>query len=171
MPDTRVDLTLLYLINYSARQPILQFVPSTDRRCSSLFLSLPLAQFFFILGRRLRSSRDHCRIALASSIFARVSSSRRRRRSIDPRFISSGSVSAQRASPRGSNVRAYIGIDIFFELELCTRRAKYAPPLYSDDVGLLYSLLYSEYLLTSASIVVYADFEDFIFQCSQVYCK
>lgn len=28
MPDTRVDLTLLYLINYSVRYPILQFVPS-----------------------------------------------------------------------------------------------------------------------------------------------
>lgn len=28
IPDTRVDLTLLYLINYSVRYPILQFVPS-----------------------------------------------------------------------------------------------------------------------------------------------
>lgn len=35
----------------------------------------------------------------------------------------------------------------------------------------LFSIIYSKYLLTSVPIVTYADFEDFIFLCSQVYCK
>lgn len=61
-------------------------------------------------------------------------------------------------------MRARTGIDIFFELELCARAAKCAPPPYSHDRS-LYSLLVlcPKYLLTSVPIVAYADLEDFIF--------
>lgn len=45
IPDTRVDLTLLYLINYSVRYPILQFVPSHT-------ISTP--PFLNVARRRLR---------------------------------------------------------------------------------------------------------------------
>lgn len=49
IPDTRVDLTLLYLINYSVRYPILQFVPS---HIPSPRLSAP--PFLDVARRRLR---------------------------------------------------------------------------------------------------------------------
>lgn len=66
IPDTRVDLTLLYLINYSVRYPILQFVPShifssplhtaVPQRCSSPPPRSTESLFFFLFRSTNRRS-------------------------------------------------------------------------------------------------------------------
>lgn len=125
MPDTRVDLTLLYLINYSARQPILQFVALLEPPPppSSLFLSASFLSSFSVAASAPLAITAESRLLILARVLSQP---------LDRSSYSSDSFRSCVQCTRhecGRNMRVQI---LTFSLNLnYAHAAKYAPPLYS----------------------------------------